>query len=324
MRERSRVCPMSPSSGFAAAAEYGPARGTDGVEARALCGSGWFLLGVLLLPCLFGGAAHAQSPSLMDEIVKTAGFSESEVRAIGSEPLARELEVADPSTQAAFGGIIRLSSDGSGLADGVDDDRPGAAGIGHPQPWPVPRARATPATWPHFSPPIRTWRCSPRCKLNQCKFKLDRNGLEVLDAIDWNREDAGEHSRLAFGAGCWTTWERYRKQATAHCCCMRTSRSRFPGERPGIDHRGFTSFRRQAPGFTNYLLTYPEGRQAGMSDSIGLGESGLRLSADDRDRSPRRRHARRSIPAQRLSSPTRRSSQPLPRRPGSDGCRTGR
>lgn len=269
MSDRSRVLPMSPSFGFAAAAEYGPAGGTDGVERRAECGPGWFLLGVLMLPCLlFGGAAHAQSPSLMDELVKTAGFSESEVRAIGSEPLAREVEVADPSMQAAFVGIIRLSSDGSGLADALAtiDQVPLASGIHGLGRFHEP---GRPSDVAALRPTDSDLEVLADCQPNQCKFKLDRRGIDILDAIDWNREDAGEQFTARFRSEVLEYVERYRKQGNRALVLYADKPE--PVSLASVLESivgGFTSFRRQAPAFTNYLLTYPEGRQAGMSDSI--------------------------------------------------------
>lgn len=248
---------MSQSFGFAAAADY------------AECGRGRLVLGVLLLPCLlFGGAAHAQSPSLMDELVKTSGFSESEVRAIGSEPLARELEVADPSTQAAFAGIIRLSSDGSGLADALAtiDQVPLASGIHGLGRFHEP---GRPSDVAALQPTDSDLEVLAECELNECKFKLDRDGLDILAAIDWNREDAGDQFTERFRSEVLAYVERYRKQGN-RALVLYADKPEPVALASVLESivGGFTSFRRQAPGFTNYLLTYPEGRQAGMSDSI--------------------------------------------------------
>ena len=49
----------------------------------------------MLALAMAASASRAQTPSLIDELVKTSGFTQAEIRGIGAAPLVRELQVSE-------------------------------------------------------------------------------------------------------------------------------------------------------------------------------------------------------------------------------------
>jgi hypothetical protein len=213
-------------------------------------------------------AARAQTPSLMDELVKTSGFTAAEIRGIGDAPLLRELQVAEPGTRAAFAGIVRIQSDGAALADALAAPEKAplpksthARGRFHdpPQPGDVAGIEFPPAELEVLAD----------CKLTACKFKLGKEGIDALSAIDWSQPDAGAPFHEGFRRQALAYVQEYRQKGNAGLVEY-ADKSHPVALGPTLESllRDFAGFQRHAPGFSNYLARYPSGRRPEMSDSI--------------------------------------------------------
>jgi hypothetical protein len=223
---------------------------------------------ILLASALAESAARAQTPSLIDDLVKTSGFTAAEIRGIADAPLVRELQVSDPGTRAAFGGIVRIQSDGTALADALSapEQAPlpkGTHGRGrfHDPPQPADVAGI------EFS--ADELEVLADCKVTACKFKLGREGIEAFSASDWSQPDAGDrfHARIRSEALAYV--DGYRKNGNAGLIVYADKSTPVAlGTTLESLLREFAVFQRQAPGFSSYLLRYPSGRRPELSDSI--------------------------------------------------------
>jgi hypothetical protein len=222
----------------------------------------------LLALAMAASASRAQTPSLIDELVKTSSFTETEIRGIGDAPLVRELQVADPGTRAAFAGIVRIQSDGAALAEALaaPERAPLAKGTHrrgrfHDPPRPADVAEI------EFS--ADELEVLADCKVTACKFKLGREGIEAFGANDWSHPDAGDrfHERIRSEALAYV--DGYRKQGNAALVVYADKSTPVAlGTTLESILREFAAFQRQAPGFSSYLLRYPSDRRPETSDSI--------------------------------------------------------
>lgn len=225
--------------------------------------------GAILVACaLAASASHADAASLVDDLVKTAAFSKADFQGIGDAPMVRELDVPDPSRHAAFAGIVRIRSDGTALVDA----------LAAPERAPLPKG--THSRGRFHDPPkpadVASLEFSDAdlevladCKTGACKFKLGRTGIESLGAFDWSQPDAGDRFVERFRSEALAYVGRYQKEGNAGLVVY-ADKSRPDPLGPTVESlvRQFDVFQRQAPGFSNYLLSYPTGRRPGMSDAI--------------------------------------------------------
>jgi hypothetical protein len=205
---------------------------------------------------------------LIDDLVKTGAFSETDLQGIGDAPLARELDVPDPSRHAAFAGVVRLRSEGAALIDALaaPEKAPlpkGTHGRGRfhdpPQPADVAGIEFSDADLEVLAD----------CEIGTCKFKLGRKGIDTLGAFDWSAPDAGDRFTELFRSEALAYVEGYRQKGNA-ALILYSDKSRPEPLGPGVESLvgQFEVFQRQAPGFSKYLLGYPTGRGPGMSDAI--------------------------------------------------------
>ena len=225
--------------------------------------------GAILAACaLAASASRAGEPSVIDDLVKTAAFSKADLQGIGDAPVARELDVPDPSRSAAFAGIVRIRSDGTGLVDALaaPEKAPlpkGTHGRGrfHDPPRPADVAGI------EFSD--ADLEVLADCKAAACKFKLGRKGIDTLGAFDWSQPDAGDRFVEGFRSETLAYVEGYQKKGNAGLIVYADKSTPDPlGPTVESLARQFEVFQRQAPGFSKYLLSYPAGRRPGMSDAI--------------------------------------------------------
>ncbi len=216
--------------------------------------------GAILVACaLAASASHADAASLVDDLVKTAAFSKADFQGIGDAPMVRELDVPDPSRHAAFAGIVRIRSDGTALVDA----------LAAPERAPLPKG--THSRGRFHDPPkpadVASLEFSDAdlevladCKTGACKFKLGRTGIESLGAFDWSQPDAGDRFVERFRSEALAYVGRYQKEGNAGLVVY-ADKSRPDPLGPTVESlvRQFDVFQRQAPGFSNYLLSYPTG-----------------------------------------------------------------
>ena len=225
--------------------------------------------GLILLACaLAASASRAGAPSLIDDLVKTAAFSRADLQSIGDAPVARELDVPDPSRRAAFAGIVRIRSDGTALVDA----------LAAPEKAPLPKGTHGRGRFhdPPRPPDVAGIEFSDAelevladCQAAACKFKLGRKGIDTVAAFDWTQPGAGDRFTERFRSEALAYVEGYQKKGNAGLI-LYADKSRPDPLGPTIESlvRQFGVFQRQAPGFSNYLLSYPMGRRPGMSDAI--------------------------------------------------------
>jgi hypothetical protein len=238
---------------------------TDTFRRRLLPRTALLLVSACTLLAPGSGAAE---PALADELVGAAGFPRAEIESLGEAPLVRDLAVDDPGREAALAGIVRLRSDGAGLA----------AALASPER--APLAKGVHARG-RFHDPVQPGDVSgiefapdelealADCAAAACKFKVGRRGLDGLAAIDWSRPEAGDEFTARFRSEALAYVDGYRKQGNASLALY--------ADKPEPSALGtviealvadFPGFARRAPGFTKYLLSYPAGRPPGTSDAI--------------------------------------------------------
>jgi hypothetical protein len=224
---------------------------------------------ILLVWIAAAPASRAQTPPpLIEELVKTAGFGRAEIEASGDAPLVRELAVTDPSRRTALAGMVRIRSDGAALADALaaPEQAPlpkGTHGRGrfHDPPRPEDVAGL------EFS--AAELEVLADCEPSACKFKMGREGIEALAAIDWSQPGAGDDFHGRFRSEVLAYVEAYREKGAA-ALILYSDKSTPVSLAATLDSllREFDVVERQAPGFWNHLLRYPTGRRPGMSDAI--------------------------------------------------------
>jgi hypothetical protein len=227
-----------------------------------------------LLPvCLFAGMlapslVGAESPTLLRDLVDTAGFSRSDIERNGDSGLARELDVADRARNAAFAGIIRIRTRGEALAPAIEK-------------MDVVKSPLEAHAFGRFTNPTRPENVADLefqdsdlevladCELSQCKFKLSEEGIDALASIDWGSENAGVEFTKLFRVEALTYVDQYRRDGSSGLILYRDKSDPLNlGKTLASLVEQFAALRRDAPEFSKYLVSYPAGGRPSVSDSI--------------------------------------------------------
>lgn len=223
---------------------------------------------LLLVSLVVPGVAFAQTTALLQDLVKTTGFTKQEIAELGSGALAKELDVPDSSRNAAFAGIIRIESVGSGFADALSTvdlaSIPGAADAFGRFSDPAVSGDVAGIRFPDDDIEVLA-----DCKLSACKFKLSRKGIDALATIDWNDANAGEVFTELFRKEVLRYVQAYRFDgASALVVYADKSKPQSLAETASSLVDRFPSFARHAPDLARYLVDYPKSPSPSTSDAI--------------------------------------------------------
>jgi hypothetical protein len=213
-------------------------------------------------------SVRAESPPLLKALVDAAGFTRPDVERIGDDAVAHEIKVADRSWGAAFAGLIRLRTDGRGLADAVDRmdlvKSPLQAHAFGRFENPATLADVAALTFSDSDLEVLA-----DCELRNCKFKLSREGIDSLGSIDWQNEQAGDQFTRAFRKEAVDYVNGYRQKGTDGLLLYGDkSEPQDLGAALARLISTFEKVNRFAPEFSSYLVNYPAGSRTGLTESI--------------------------------------------------------
>jgi hypothetical protein len=211
---------------------------------------------------------YAESSPLLKDLLDAAGFTQRDVERIGSDADAHEIKVADRSRGVAFAGLVRLRTDGMGLADAVDQMN-------------LVKSPLQAHAFGRFENPatlsdVETLTFSDSdlevladCELHNCKFKLSREGIDSLGSIDWQNEQAGDKFTGLFRKEAVDYVNGYReKGADGLLLYNDKSEPQDLGAALASLISTFEKVNRFAPEFSSYLVDYPTGNRSGLTESI--------------------------------------------------------
>jgi hypothetical protein len=230
------------------------------------------------------GAALASPNEAGRRILETTGLSIDAIRGIGDDPLIVELDVAEPSRQAALVGLMRVGADPTPLFE---------AAVGPKAP-PLTLAERH-GTFSSAEPAARDlsglrvadddYELLERCRPSDCRFKLDAEAIEAVQSIDWSATGAEQEFLEFFRRSLDADVTRYRDRGLDGLITYADK----PRPYPVAD--GVRRLQRETapllelyPDIRAYLEAYPAPAPASVSDHLvwTLSDFGFRptLSVD--------------------------------------------
>jgi len=241
----------------------------------------WLLLCPLALsiPTVVG----AETTALLSEIFAAAGFSEKQVRDLGAAGVVTEVEVADPSRQAAFAGLVRVEGDGDALVARMLGD--GAPPLTTPQRFGYFGKPAAASDLAHLRLDEDDYKVLAECEPAACRFKLPQKGIAEARRIDWLSSDAPQTFLDLFRTALAKQTARYQREGLTGTIVYGDKPEPFAVAR-GIEQLTgeMSVLAKLEPGLLHYLNAYPADRPEGVTERLywGVSDFGYRptLSVD--------------------------------------------
>ncbi len=210
---------------------------------------------------------QGRAAPFLRELIEEAGFSSRRIERMGRDPIALELSTEDRRREAAFAGIIRISSAREGLADALEAfERTGVGGEASFGRFSDP---ARPDDLAALSFPEGDLEVLPDCEVARCKFKLSAESIRTLRGIDWSDPAAGDEFTRMFRREALEYVDAYRAEgADALLHYGDKPEPEKVAEVLGKLIRQFKSLSLHAPDFARYLVEYPDSPPEGVEDSF--------------------------------------------------------
>lgn len=229
----------------------------------------WIL--VLVLPALWiwvvSPSAHAED-SLKAALAQKLDINENAFAKLSDDQEVSELDVPDRSRQVSLVGLIRLPASGETLLKELAEGRNGSL-LGPSQEEGFFGRPATPEDLANLVLPDGDFEVLAECKPNRCKFKLNREGIEKAQSIDWKKSASRNQFSEYFRDDLASYVDRFRQEGSKALIVYDDKPKPFALKEGAESLRAMmTLWSEREPRLFTYLEQYPSNPPEGIQDQI--------------------------------------------------------
>jgi hypothetical protein len=229
----------------------------------------WTLI-YLMIAMLTPGLAlsEATQSTLTADLADQLDIKENAFAKLSDDPKVNEVDVGDRSREVALFGLIRLPSSGEALLQGLASERNGTllgpsieeGFFGRP---------ASAKDLSKLALPDGDFEVLASCKPRDCKFKLDQEGIEKAQSINWDT-DAGRAEFVEYFRRSLAQYvETFRKQGASALIVYDDKPEPFALAKGDERLRARMSlWPEREPALFAYLGEYPNGKPESVTDVV--------------------------------------------------------
>ena len=225
-----------------------------------------YLIIAVLIPAL--ALSEATPSSLAPDLADRLDINENAFAKLSDDPEVNEVDVEDRSREVALFGLIRLPSSGEGLFQDLASERKGTL-LG---PSIQEGFFARPASAKDLTKlvlPDGDFEVLADCKPNECKFKLDREGIEKAQSINWNSDGARSEFVEYFRLYLAQYVQTFREQGAPALIVYDDKPEPFALAQGSENLRARMSlWTEREPDLFNYLDDYPKNKPEQVTDVV--------------------------------------------------------